>query len=127
MYRTQNLMMAIMGIACLATSATAAETGTPVDGQLAFNNNCRTCHSLNEGDNRLGPNLHQIVGRKAAADPEYGYSSALKSSDFAWTPETLDTFIADPNAVVPGNNMKPFSGIAEDEVRAAIIAHLKNQ
>ena len=34
------------------------------DGQLAFNNVCRTCHTLKEGDNRLGPSLHKIIGRR---------------------------------------------------------------
>src|SRR4029453_2091286 len=34
-------------------------------GQLAFNNAFRTCHTTKEGHNRLGPNLHNIIGRKA--------------------------------------------------------------
>jgi cytochrome c len=44
-------------------------------GQLLFNNACRTCHTMKEGDNRLGPNLHKIIGRKAGSLPNYGYSS----------------------------------------------------
>jgi Cytochrome c len=36
-------------------------------GQLTFNNACRTCHTTKEGDNRLGPNLHNIIGRKAGS------------------------------------------------------------
>ena len=44
-------------------------------GQLLFNNACRTCHTMKEGDNRLGPNLHNIIGRKAGSLPNYGYSS----------------------------------------------------
>ena len=39
------------------------------DGQLTFNNVCRTCHTLKEGDNRLGPSLHKIIGRKAGSLP----------------------------------------------------------
>ena len=38
-------------------------------GQVLFNNSCRTCHTLDAGDNRLGPTLHGIVGRKAGASP----------------------------------------------------------
>jgi cytochrome c len=30
---------------------------------------------MKEGDNRLGPNLHKIIGRKAGSLPNYGYSS----------------------------------------------------
>jgi hypothetical protein len=47
-------------------------------GQLIFNNACRTCHTTKEGDNRLGPNLHNIIGRKAGSLPNFGYSSAMK-------------------------------------------------
>jgi cytochrome c len=53
-------------------------------GQLTFNNACRTCHTTKEGDNRLGPNLHNIIGRKAGSQPNYGYSSAMKGADFVW-------------------------------------------
>ena len=51
-------------------------------GQLIFNNTCRTCHTTSEGDNRLGPHLHKIIGRKAGSLPTYGYSSAMKGADF---------------------------------------------
>jgi cytochrome c len=95
------------------------------DPQLAFNNHCRTCHTMDEGDNRLGPSLHQVVGRKAGSLPDYGYSSAMADADVVWDEETLDRFIEDPNAVVPGNNMKPYSGITSPEERASIIAYLK--
>ena len=96
-------------------------------GQLMFNNACRTCHVVKEGDNRLGPNLHKIIGRKAGSVPGYGYSSALANADFVWDEETLDRFIANPEQAVPGNNMKPFGGVASKEDRAKIIAFLRAQ
>ena len=71
------------------------------DNQLVFNNVCRTCHTLKEGDNRLGPNLHNIIGRKAGSVPDYGYSSAMKDADLTWDRATLDRFIANPDQVVP--------------------------
>jgi len=37
-----------------------------VGGNLIFNNSCRTCHTTKEGDNRLGPNLHNISEGKQA-------------------------------------------------------------
>lgn len=92
-------------------------------GKLAFNTSCRTCHSTREGDNRLGPNLYNIVGREAGS-ADYGYSPAMAASDVVWDAETLDRFIENPEAVVPGNNMKPYGGISDDEVRASIVAHL---
>ena len=71
-------------------------------GQQAFNNACRTCHLVKEGDNRLGPNLHKIVGRKAGSLPDYAFSSAMKEAGFVWNEEKLDRFIANPDEVVPG-------------------------
>jgi cytochrome c len=95
-------------------------------GQLAFNNSCRTCHSVKEGDNRLGPNLYKVVGRKAGSLPNYGYSAAMKNADFLWDKAKLDQFIADPDAVVRGNNMKPYGGLASADTRAKVIAYLES-
>ena len=96
------------------------------DGQLAFNNTCRTCHALREGDNRLGPNLYKIIGRKAGSVPNYGYSSAMKGAEFVWDKEKLDSFIAKPDEVVPGNNMKPYGGLTSAEDRSKLIAFLQS-
>jgi cytochrome c2 len=63
-----------------ASSSITQET----PGQLVFNNACRTCHTIKEGDNRLGPSLYKIVGRKAGSLQNYGYSSAMKGADFVW-------------------------------------------
>src|SRR6266508_2328414 len=96
-------------MALVAVPASAQEKAANRDaGQLLFNNACRTCHTLRDGDNRLGPNLHRIIGRKAGALADYGYSSAMKGADLVWDKATLDRFIANPDQVVPGHNMKPF-------------------
>ena len=96
-------------------------------GMLAFNNHCRQCHSYKEGDNRLGPSLYGVVGRKAGTARNYGnYSDGVKNSGMTWTPELIDKWITDPEAVVPDNNMKPFPGVADAKQRADIIAFLKS-
>ncbi len=95
-------------------------------GQLTFNNACRTCHTTKEGDNRLGPNLHNVIGRKAGSLPNYGYSSAMKGADFVWDKEVLDRFIAKPDEVVPGNNMRPYGGLTSAEDRAKVIVFLES-
>jgi cytochrome c len=112
-------------LAVLAGPALAQDDAEAKEAQLAFNNNCRTCHVTREGDHRLGPSLYGVVGREAGSAPGYGYSSAMADADLVWEEATLDRFIENPNAVVPGNNMKPFSGIAAADERAKIIAHLK--
>ena len=95
-------------------------------GQLEFNNACRTCHTVKEGDNRLGPNLYKVLGRKAGSLPDYPYSSAMRDAGFIWDREKLDQFIAEPDAVVRSNNMKPYGGLASAEARAKVIDYLES-
>jgi len=117
-----------VGIMCL--SATMCMLSPPGSSQeisaLAFNNACRTCHTTREGDNRLGPNLHNVLGRKAGSLPGYNYSNAMKNAGFVWDEEKLEDFIAHPDEVVPGNNMKPYGGLASRDHRAEIIAFLRS-
>jgi cytochrome c len=102
----------------------ASQSTEAASGQLAFNNACRTCHVVREGDNRLGPNLHKIIGRKAGSLPDYNYSGAMKEAGFVWDEEKLERFIANPDELVPGNSMKPYSGLASRDDRTKIIAFL---
>jgi len=118
-------MLLTTALALLSGPARAQDSAEAREAQLAFNNHCRTCHVTREGDHRLGPSLSGVVGREAGSAPGYGYSSAMADADLVWDEATLDRFIENPNAVVPGNNMKPFSGIASTDERARIIAHLK--
>jgi cytochrome c len=112
----------------LSGSSTPEELGPNADvtaGQQVFNNICRTCHSTKESDNRLGPHVRGIVGRKAGSLPNYAYSSAMKSANFIWDEEKLERFIANPEETVPGNSMKPYGGVPSVESRAKLIAFLK--
>src|ERR671936_589622 len=101
----------LAGMVCVALSSygqeAASQSADIASGQLVFNNACRTCHTVKEGDNRLGPNLYKIIGRKAGSLPNYGYSEAMKEADFAWDEEKLARFIANPDGLVAGNSMKP--------------------
>jgi cytochrome c len=96
------------------------------DGQVAYNNACRTCHSFKEGDNRLGPTLHGIIGRKAGSVEGFAFSPAMKGSNITWDEGTLDKFIANPDNVVNGHAMKPFGGIADASERSKIVDYLKS-
>jgi cytochrome c len=122
------LIMALSGTAYMLASPSAlpqAPQGTEdTSGQQAFNNACRTCHLVREGDNRLGPNLYKIVGRKAGSLPDYAFSGAMKEAGFVWDEEKLDRFIANPDEVVPGNSMKPYGGLSSSDDRKKIIAFL---
>jgi cytochrome c len=110
----------------LAGLALLAWAGWASAQDAAYNNHCRTCHSAKEGDNRLGPSLADIIGAKAGTRPGYAaYSEAMKSSGVVWDEQTLDRFIANPDEVVPNNNMKPFKGVPDPAVRKKIIESLK--
>jgi len=96
------------------------------DLEITFNDHCRECHSFLKDDNRLGPSLYGVVGRKAGTEPGYGYTQSLKDSGVTWDEQTLDKWIANPGAVIPGNGMSPpYGGVADPAIRQRIIAFLK--
>ena len=125
------LLGACSGVACMLLSNSAMSqmsSETQADaGKQAFNNSCRTCHMATEGDNRLGPNLHKIIGRKAGSLPGYAFSSSMKEAGFNWDEEKLDRFIENPDQVVPGHNMKPYGGLSSSEERKKIVGFLGQQ
>lgn len=85
---------------------------------------CRSCHTLAEGGPSMtGPNLYGIFGQKAGAREGYAYSEALKGAGFVWDGAKMDTWIADPKAMLPGNKMT-FLGIKDAKDRTDIIAYL---
>jgi cytochrome c len=102
---------------CLALPSPARADDAP---QQVFNNACRTCHTIREGDNRLGPSLFNIVGRKAGSLPNYDYSSAMKNAGFVWDEAKLARFVASPDEVVPGNKMQPYGGLASEDTDRVI-------
>jgi len=120
--------MACMLASPSSLSQDSASQGKEVapEQQQVFNNACRSCHTTREGDNRLGPNLHKIVGRKAGSLPDYNYSTAMKGAGFDWDEEKLERFIANPDEVVPGNNMKPYGGLASADERKKVVAFLRS-
>jgi cytochrome c len=99
----------IVGLACstfLILLSSAAVPQEPVragadagSGQLIFNNACRTCHTTKEGDNRLSNRT--TSSEEAGSVPNFGYSSAMRALRVGHG--KLDSFIAKPDEVVPGN------------------------
>ena len=85
---------------------------------------CAACHRLEAGANNVGPSLHGLFSRKAGEISDFRYSPAMKRSGIGWTPATLEQFIADPQAMVPGNRM-PYAGMASAADRADLVAYLE--
>ena len=107
-----------------APSSLAQQPASNETAQQAFNNSCRTCHSVKEGDNRLGPNLSKIVGRKAGSLPNYNYSQSMKEAGFTWDQDKLTRFMLKPDEVVSGNKMQPYGGVSAEEA-AKVVAYLQ--
>ena len=108
----------------LLPAGVAYADGDAARGEAKFQD-CAACHKLEAGANNVGPSLHGVFARKAGELADFRYSPAIKRSGIVWTPETLDKFIADPQAVVPGNRM-PYAGMAGASDRADLIAYLQN-
>lgn len=93
-------------------------------GKAYFESVCGMCHSAQRsGGPNEGPNMLGLVGRKAGSQPDFTkYSEALKASPLVWSVKTLDQFLINPGAKVPGTIM-PLQ-IADNKIRANVIAYL---
>lgn len=87
---------------------------------------CRSCHVLEEGVNRVGPSLYNVVGRNSGSVAGYSYSDANKNSGVTWTTDTLFTYLENPKAFIPGTKMA-FPGIKNAQDRANLVAYLASQ
>lgn len=103
----------------------ASYTGDAAAGEKAFVV-CKTCHVTDAGVNRIGPSLHGIVGRHSGIEPGFIYSAANKNSGITWSQEKLFQYLEHPQRVVPGTKMT-YTGIADPQKRADVIAYLKTQ
>ena len=119
-------LLAVAAFASLPAAAPAqAKAGSAAAGKIVFMR-CMACHSIEkDAPNKVGPNLHGIVGRKSGGVANYRYSAALKAKPLTWNEATLDKWLARPTALVPGTSMV-FAGLAKPEDRANVIAYLKN-
>jgi cytochrome c len=115
--------MAAAALALVLLGGAARADGDAARGEAKFQE-CAACHKLEAGANNVGPSLHGIIGRKAGELADFRYSPAIKRSGITWTPDTLDAFIKEPQAMVPANRM-PYAGLADPAARADLIAYLQ--
>ncbi len=93
----------------------------PQAGAALFAAQCSGCHAPDR--NHVGPALAGVVGRRAGSEPGYPYSAALAASHLIWSPDTLERWLAGPQALVPGAAMPMH--VEDPAQRAAIVAFLQ--
>ncbi len=99
-----------------------AEANIERGGQLF--GQCRGCHGVDDGGmNLLGPNLYGVFRHKAGGNDKFGYTQALSTARFYWTPQALDGWLLNPSRFLPGNAMS-FMGILNPDDRRDLIAWL---
>ena len=114
---------AIVSSSQQAAQAAPEQPGDAARGKMVFERRCTGCHALDE--NREGPQLRTVYGRKAASVAGFQYSASLVASGLTWNPETLDRWLTDPDAMVPGNDMSVATPKAQD--RRDLIAYLEQE
>lgn len=117
-----------------APAAPAAEAGATMEfasmttdvaaGEKVFAL-CRSCHVLDDGVNRVGPSLYNVVGRKSGSVAGFSYSDANKNSGVTWTTDVLFEYLEDPKGFMPGTKMA-FPGIKDAQDRANLVAYLES-
>ena len=120
-----TLVVCSLAAAVSMATPSLAPLSAPLHGDSAHGKalyqGCQACHSVDEND--IGPRHRGVVGRRAAGVEDYPYSTALKNSGLTWDEPTLDRWLSNPSALVPGTKM--FFKIDDAQTRADIIAYLK--
>ena len=104
-------------------SAEGSDTAEVAAGRVVFNH-CIACHAIEPGKQGFGPNLHGVVGRKAAIMPGFEYSEGLRKSGLTWTEDNLRKWMAANDKLVPGTRMRHV-GINDRVEQDYLLAFLK--
>ncbi len=109
--------------------AMAQDEALVEDGEKVFRR-CAACHQVGaDAENKVGPQLANVIGRTAGSLEDFDYSDAMIAAGeggMVWTEETLDPYLANPRGVVKGTSMA-FAGLKKEEDRAAVIAYIASQ
>lgn len=108
----------------LVLAAAPAVAQDAAKGETLFKQRCAACHSIEAGQNKMGPHLAAVVGRKAGSVEGAKYSKALPATGIVWDEANLDAFLANAKKLVPGTTMAFVLPNATQ--RADLIAYLKS-
>lgn len=116
------LLAAAVCAAVLAATPSWAD-GDAAKGEKVFRK-CKSCHSLEAGQNKIGPSLNGLFGRTAGTVEGFKYSEAMVESGLVWEEETLDAYLIKPKDLVPKTKMN-FAGLKKESDRQDLIVYLK--
>lgn len=112
---------ALLGAVSIASHA----AGDPRRGAQLFRA-CAACHSVKPGEHMTGPSLAHVWNHRAAQSEGFNRNSdALKKSNLTWNAGTLNRWLANPEALVPGTTMT-FPGMKDEASRLDVIAYLES-
>ena len=97
-----HVLLALVAVLAIAHPAPSLAAGDAARGAKVYQD-CMICHALDQ--NEVGPRHRDVVGRKAGSVAGYDYSAALKASGIVWDESTLDKWLTDPPAPVPGTKL----------------------
>jgi cytochrome c len=92
-------------------------------GERLFRQRCGACHTVQSGQNRMGPHLAGIIGRKAGSVDGARYSQGMRDLAVTWDAAQLNSFLANPRAVVPGTTMTV--SVPSEADRTNIVTYLQ--
>ena len=119
-------LLGLIGLLPALTAVAVADDLSAAEAQ--FKKSCGTCHVAEAGAGpRQGPNLFGVVGRAAGSVEGFNYSPAFVAakSGIVWDEQTLDRWLTDPQAVIPGAVM-PYKQ-ADPDKRKLVIEYLKTR
>jgi cytochrome c len=115
-----SIMLASVGV--FSMPPTVHAQGDAAAGEKVFAH-CAPCHSNKPGENKFGPSLAGVIGRKSGTEPGYSYSSAMKEANVTWDEKSLDEYLQGPGKFVRGTKMVYF--VPNEKDRQDVIAYLK--
>jgi cytochrome c len=114
-----------LSVALTVVASGARAEGDVARGERLFNQQCKACHTLEQGGaSPVGPNLHGLFGRKAGNEGGYPSSDAMKKSGIVWGDKVLIEYLKDPKAKVPGTKMT-YIGLRQEEQQEDMVAFLR--
>ena len=118
----------MLAAATLALAPLGGAMAQDADAGARVFNQCRACHTINQGGrNGVGPNLYGVWGRAAGSIEAFRYSAPMRAKageGLTWTPENLRAYLTDPKAVVPAGSMS-FAGIRNEQQLNDLLAYLQ--